>query len=876
MGIFLFIVLLSSKSDLNVNEIYARAGENKKEVKAFVEKAEKKGYKDWAYFLLKAMPDVDLANLKSKQFIDYLDAVKLNKDRIPWTAQINDELFYYYILPYRVSQEALEDFTAIYKDTLYNLIKNTNSMRDAALKINEWVYTKMDYKSTESWDQNATTTIKRGFGRCEEMSILLIKALRTVCIPAREVYTPAWPFTNSNHAWTEAWVDGKWYSIGAGELTDLDGGWFLNSAKRAVIIKGVAYGRYNCPPCVQEPTLHQGKMEQGAELFDRKENGFTVINVTKNYTEQVNITVRVFEDELGKVPAESANVSLSVYNNASITPVAEKKTDEKGEANFIVGETELFVYASKGLLKNFCIKKPVNNDTIVLKLNDREIPDSFFWLHTVRPQAIASQTNVRASYKPNVDSLNALKQVHFKEIRIDSAMSISPKRLFSILDSAKGNYQALLGFYKKLPSNFKLQFIDYCEALNAKDLVEIDTSYLMESIRYSILSKRLAKGYGIPDSLYKKYVLPDRICFENIRGWRSFTFKKFSKFRRTNGTALAALFMGSKLTPDIDSTVRAVFNWVDKNVKKNEEPRFFGPLMNPEDVLVIKRCSDIEKDMLVVGALRALGIPSRMGLNYKGAEYWNKKWKDISSYIKNNKSVLTLKFTDYNQDVTSKMSYGDNYSITDFAEAPSELDISEDSSNGLKVLAIDKGIHYVVTGWRNGYGDAYVKLTKFEAGEDTLRLNISTEIPVSGIKQGDMLVRDYNGLDLSSFGIKNEELNQGDVLIIVFDTESEASKSTLKALSLKDFSGKVYLFAVTGLPDTNSNPEPERSKWFRGAENLIKECGLTGSLFIIDEDTYKKWGISSLPSILYLRDGKALFWVDGLFLNASSLIESLQ
>ena len=30
-------------------------------------------------------------------------------------------------------------------------------------------------------------------------------------IPARQVYTPLWAHTDSNHAWVEAWVDSKWH-----------------------------------------------------------------------------------------------------------------------------------------------------------------------------------------------------------------------------------------------------------------------------------------------------------------------------------------------------------------------------------------------------------------------------------------------------------------------------------------------------------------------------------------------------------------------------------------------------------------------------------------------------------------------------------------
>lgn len=118
-----------------------------------------------------------------------------------------------------------------------------------------------------------------------------------------------------------------------------------------------------------------------------------------------------------------------------------------------------------------------------------------------------------------------------------------------------------------------------------------------------------------------------------------------------------------------------------------------------------------------------------------------------------------------------------------------------------------------------------------------------------------MLVREYNGLDMISFGIKKEDLEKGDVLVIVFD-ESEASKSTLRNLSLSDFKGKVYLFAAVGVQ--NFEPLPVK-----------------GKVYSITEKTYRSWGISNLPSILYLRNGKTTFWIDGLNLNVADLLKNL-
>ncbi len=81
------------------------------------------------------------------------------------------------------------------------------------------------------------------YGRCGEESTFLVAALRSVGIPARQVYTPRWAHTDDNHAWVEAWADGKWYFLGACEPEPvLNLGWFNAPASRG---NADAYKKYS-------------------------------------------------------------------------------------------------------------------------------------------------------------------------------------------------------------------------------------------------------------------------------------------------------------------------------------------------------------------------------------------------------------------------------------------------------------------------------------------------------------------------------------------------------------------------------------------------------------------------------------------------------
>lgn len=829
---FLTLLLCGYTQALDTEKLFEAAGDNREEVKKLIEEAEKKGYKEWTDFLLASMPDVDLVNLKSDDFITYFDALNKNLQRIPWKNEIDDFLFYHYILPHRVSQEPLENFTTLYADTLYDLIANVKSMREAILRINEWVFTRMKYEPTARWDQNALVTIRRGFGRCEEMAILCIKALRTVSIPTRKVYTPWWPFTNSNHAWIEVWVDGRWHSIGGGEPTDLDNAWFAIPSKRAAIVKGVVYG----------------ELETENEILYKKKEGFTVINTTSNYTNVTELFIQVKENEL---PVESVSVSICVYNYSSLPPVGFKKTDKDGVVSFIVGRTDFFIYASKDSLRGYELWKPSykEKDTVRIEILKKEIPDTSFWIYTRRIEKVKKEPK----YKPNRDSLKLLQKLRFCQINlVDSSLisllSEKDQNLVNIFYYAKGGAKPFLRFYKGLSDTLKDIFIDYFNSLHSKDIVSLDTVGLKDELLAVLKSKDFADS-GIPDSILKDYLLSDRILFEQIGKWRKSIQSEFLNLRKESP----------------GKTIDAIFLWVEKNLKKIEEKGYFGPMKNPEDVYKTKSGADAERYTFIVGVLRTIGIPARVKWSYDGVEYWDEEWREKSfeeEEEKGKKGWIALKFEENERDVTKKQRYYYDYSITRFKEHPLRLDPPVDTSRGNIIVTLDEEPVYNITGWRNGYGDTWVRIKRIIPKADTQDVLLKIGIPEE-VKPGDLVVRKYKGLDAEDFGIKKGELERGDILIVVFDTESEASISTLKNAkgALNSFSGKIYLFASAKNRET--------------AETFLAELGIhKGILYTLSENVYKKeWKMRDLPSIIYLKNGECIFWVEGLLLHLSNLIE---
>ncbi|PIP11683.1 MAG: hypothetical protein COX49_09790 [bacterium (Candidatus Stahlbacteria) CG23_combo_of_CG06-09_8_20_14_all_40_9] len=381
------------------------------------------------------MPTIDLISINADSFLLDLKALHTNLDSLPWRKEIPQEIFQRYILPYRVSQEPSEYFRLHYGRKLYERVKDCPDIKTAALSINEWAYEQMKYEPTSGWDQSAEATIKRGIGRCEEMAILFIKACRAVGIPAREVSTPYWPFTNSNHAWVEVWTKDGWHFLGGAEMTPLDHTWFKDGVCRTAIIKSIVWGEF-----VPEN-----------EIIYSKGEGYTILNLTPNYSDTTGLFILV-KDSNG-VPVESADVWISVFNYSSLRRVAHKYTDSSGKAHIIAGKCDLFVSCGKDSLWNFEIVRFADTNSTIqlsLTLERATIPDTSFWLKVKEKGTFLRNT----TYKPPESSYmhHDLHQAQLIAVQPELLEELPENsletRFLKNINRSRGNRETILKFWR--------------------------------------------------------------------------------------------------------------------------------------------------------------------------------------------------------------------------------------------------------------------------------------------------------------------------------------------------------------------------------------------------------------------------------------------
>ena len=125
----------------------------------------------------------------------------------PWARNLTFDQFCEYVLPYRGSNEPLQDWRAYFWDRYADIDSQVADPTDpiqVAAVINNDVrsWFKFDpryyYHPT---DQGLSDMMASKMGRCEDMTNLTIYAMRAVGLAVTSDYTPFWANAGNNHAW---------------------------------------------------------------------------------------------------------------------------------------------------------------------------------------------------------------------------------------------------------------------------------------------------------------------------------------------------------------------------------------------------------------------------------------------------------------------------------------------------------------------------------------------------------------------------------------------------------------------------------------------------------------------------------------------------
>ena len=730
-------------------------------------------------FLYAYMPLADVTDYPTSFFADNVRMSFKARKEMPWGKNVPELLFRHFVVPIRVNNEALDNARSVFYNELKDRIKGM-SMMDAIIEVNHWCHEKVTYQPSDARTSAPLATLKTATGRCGEESTFAVAALRAVGIPARQVYTPRWAHTDDNHAWVEAWADGKWYFLGACEPEPvLNLGWFNAPASRAMLMHTRAFGDYNGPE----------------EVMLRTSN-FTEINLTSNYAPVASVDFYVKDSE-GK-PVENARVEFKIYNYAEFFTAVTKYTDAKGHTSLSAGIGDLVVWASKdgkyayqkvsfgkekeatltlpggalvggygipaiptqptgsvGALSGSALVSSAPPKCTYLDLvppkEDPQLPYVSDEMHKENQRRFALEDSIRKAYTATFPTMEEAKRIS--------------ERGAEYIFKSRGNKQTIVDFINRHSDN-EDRVMGILATLSDKDLRDITTEILEDS--YNATTDQLSPR--VEDELI---TMPFKQYFE-----KAFSKKTADAFR---------------------ADPMKLVEWIKKNIRLNPDKKALRIAQTPVGVMKSKITDERSRDIFFVDVARSLGIEAR-----KDAVTGKIQYKSQGVHPKTNDEWQDVKFDNTADNSSTAASLGTiklTYEPTKLLDNPkyySHFTISRIENGTAQLLNFDEGQADMGNGttWSNTFKNGY----KLDAG--TYMLTTGTRLANGSVLASNRIFEIVKG-QTTTLPLEIRQ-NTNEVTVIgSFNSESLVTKDG-KEVSLLSQTGRGYY--VVGILGVGQEP----------------------------------------------------------------------
>lgn len=140
-------------------------------------------------FLYAYMPVADATDYSYSYYLNNVRATFKAQQEMAWGQTVPELLFRHFVLPLRVNNEALDNARIEFYKELKDRVKGLG-MKDAILEVNHWCHEHVTYQPSDARTLSPMACKKTAIGRCGEESTFTVAALRSVGIPARQVYHP--------------------------------------------------------------------------------------------------------------------------------------------------------------------------------------------------------------------------------------------------------------------------------------------------------------------------------------------------------------------------------------------------------------------------------------------------------------------------------------------------------------------------------------------------------------------------------------------------------------------------------------------------------------------------------------------------------------
>lgn len=652
-------------------------------------------------FMYAYMPIGDITDYSGDFYLKNIRSSFQARNEMPWGDSIPEMIFRHFVLPVRINNENLDESRMVFFDELKDRVKGL-SLYDAVLEVNHWCHEKVIYTPSDGRTSSPLASVKTAYGRCGEESTFTVAALRSVGIPARQVYTPRWAHTDDNHAWVEAWVNGKWYFLGACEPEPvLNLGWFNGPAYRGMLMHTKVFGKYNGPEDVMERT-----------------DGYTEINVIDNYAPSAKAVITV-TDANGK-PVKDALVEFKIYNYAEFNSVARKKTDADGKCSLSAGKGDMLVWASKDGKFGYSKVSFGKDGEVTIALNKKPGDVETIALDIIPPV----DGSIPAEVTPEQKEANAKRLLEEDAIRnkyvatfyteekaeaLAKELGIDPMKTEDFMIGSRGNWMEIEKFLRETPAEKRAQAMALLDVVSAKDLRDTPAS---------VLTDHLNNTPAVQSEWFNEYIMNPRVANEFLTPYKSFF----------------AANIEPSLAKQAVENPQALVDWVKNNVSINDALNAQRIPIMPMGVWKSRIADKGSRNIFFVAVARSLGIPARIEPVARKIQYFkDNAWVDVDfeaavqttakqgKVIASYQPIKALQDPKYYSHFTiAKVLPNGTLQTLNF-ERGGNVDMGlGDTWSGLlkKPLSMDEGNYMLVTGTRMANGSVLAEIEFFNVEAD--------------------------------------------------------------------------------------------------------------------------------------------------------------
>lgn len=652
-------------------------------------------------FMYAYMPIGDITDYSGDFYLKNIRSSFQARNEMPWGDSIPEDIFHHFVLPVRINNENLDESRMVFFDELKDRVKGL-SLYDAVLEVNHWCHEKVIYTPSDGRTSSPLASVKTAYGRCGEESTFTVAALRSVGIPARQVYTPRWAHTDDNHAWVEAWVNGKWYFFGACEPEPvLNLGWFNGPAYRGMLMHTKVFGKYNGPEDVMERT-----------------DGYTEINVIDNYAPSAKAVITV-TDANGK-PVKDALVEFKIYNYAEFNSVARKKTDADGKCSLSAGKGDMLVWASKDGKFGYSKVSFGKDGEVTIALNKKPGDVETIALDIVPPV----DGSIPAEVTPEQKEANAKRLLEEDAIRnkyvatfyteekaeaLAKELGIDPMKTEDFMIGSRGNWMEIEKFLRETPAEKRAQAMALLDVVSAKDLRDTPAS---------VFADHLNNTPAVQSEWFNEYIMNPRVANEFLTPYKSFF----------------AANIEPSLAKQAVENPQALVDWVKNNVSINDALNAQRIPIMPMGVWKSRIADKGSRNIFFVAVARSLGIPARIEPVARKIQYFkDNAWVDVDfeaavqttakqgKVIASYQPIKALQDPKYYSHFTiAKVLPNGTLQTLNF-ERGGNVDMGlGDTWSGLlkKPLSMDEGNYMLVTGTRMANGSVLAEIEFFNVEAD--------------------------------------------------------------------------------------------------------------------------------------------------------------